>query len=163
MADLRYNDVMDSQSKHDRYERIAAQLQELFIKTADPTARMATTAALLKGKMEHFFWCGFYRLVDGDLTVGPYQGSLACLVLRKGTGVCWAVTNCGRTLRVDDVHQFPGHIACDSRSRSEVVVPLRNAAGEVAAVLDVDSDRLAAFDEGDERGLERIADLIGPV
>ncbi len=154
---------MEPQSKRARYDRICLQLEELFVKTADPVARMATAAALLSGKMEHFFWCGFYRLIGNQLTVGPYQGSLACLVLKQDTGVCWAAIRQQRTLRVDDVHRFPGHIACDSRSQSEVVVPLRDGSGAVSAVLDVDSDRLAAFDAEDERGLERIVALIGPV
>lgn len=151
---------MEHHVKEERYRRIQAQLEELFHKTPDPIARMATAAALLHHKMDTFFWCGFYRLVNGELTVGPYQGSLACLVLKKETGVCWAGITGGKTVIVRDVHQFPGHIACDSRSRSEIVVPLRDASGNIVAVLDVDSDKPASFDETDGSALERITALI---
>ena len=143
-----------------RYERIAVQLAELFGKTPDPTARMATAVALLHHKMPHFFWTGFYRLVDGDLVVGPYQGPLACQVLERDKGVCWAGVRRAAPVLVPDVREFPGHIACDARSQSEVVVPLRDASGRVVGVLDVDSDRRAAFSEADVAGLEKIVDMI---
>jgi L-methionine (R)-S-oxide reductase len=143
-----------------RYERIATQLAELFGRTADPTARMATAVALLHHKMPHFFWTGFYRLVDGDLVVGPYQGPVACQVLERGKGVCWAGVRREAPVLVPDVRVFPGHIACDARSRSEVVVPLRDASGRVVGVLDVDSEQLAAFGEADVAGLERIVAMI---
>ena len=151
---------MDAEKKRDRYERIRRQLAGLFEKTADPTARMATAAAVLHAKMPHFFWTGFYLLRDGELTVGPYQGSLACLVLKAHTGVCWAAVDRGESLVVDDVHAFPGHIACDSRSSSEVVVPVRGAGGEVIGVLDVDAETPAAFDAVDREGLEGIVAAI---
>lgn len=151
---------MDVVQKRERYARIRRQLADLFGKTADPTARMATAAAVLHAKMPHFFWTGFYLLRDGELTVGPYQGSLACLVLRAHTGVCWAAVDRGESVLVDDVHAFPGHIACDSRSRSEVVVPLRGAGGAVIGVLDVDAESPAAFDGADLEGLEAIVSVI---
>jgi L-methionine (R)-S-oxide reductase len=151
---------MDQLKKEGRYERLYAQLQELLTKTTDTTARMATVAAVLHHKMDYFFWCGFYRLVDGELTVGPYQGPLACQVLQKNTGVCWAGVNQAKTLIVPDVEKFPGHIACDSRSKSEIVVPLRNKQGAVNAVLDVDSTSLSSFDETDKEWLEKIVELI---
>ncbi|MBN2433558.1 MAG: GAF domain-containing protein [Acidobacteria bacterium] len=153
---------MKLRAKQDRYHRIYKQLQELLTRTADPVARMATIVALLHHKMEHFFWTGFYRLVNGELTVGPYQGPLACQVLARDQGVCWAGINREESLIVDDVEQFPGHIPCDARSRSEVVIPLRTADGTVVGVLDVDSDGLAAFDEVDRVGLERIVTLVFP-
>jgi GAF domain-containing protein len=143
-----------------RYQRICAQLGELLPKTANRTARMATIAALLHHKMPHFFWTGFYLLDEGELTVGPYQGSLACLVLDKGKGVCWAGVERRETVIVPDVHKFPGHIACDSRSRSEIVVPLFNAKKEVWGVLDVDSRSLDAFDHVDKEWLEKIVRMI---
>lgn len=143
-----------------RYQRICAQLGELLPKTANTTARMATIAALLHHKMPHFFWTGFYLLEKGELTVGPYQGSLACLVLEKGKGVCWAGVKRRETVIVPDVHKFPGHIACDSRSRSEIVVPLFNAKKEVWGVLDVDSRSLDAFDAVDKEWLEKIVRMI---
>ena len=143
-----------------RYARVEEQLRGLFGRTPDPTARMATAAALLHHKMTHFFWTGFYRLVDGVLTVGPYQGPLACQVLKPHTGVCWAGIDRGESVVVPDVHRFPGHIACDSRSQSEIVVPLRDASGAVVAVLDVDSDKLNSFSEVDREELEPIVAMI---
>ena len=143
-----------------RYVRIATQLEELYAKVTDPTSRMASAAALLHGKMPHFFWTGFYRLMDGDLLVGPYQGPLACMRLERGKGVCWAAVERGEPVLVPDVHAFPGHIACDARSKSEVVVPLKDGRGNVVAVLDVDADRLDAFGEVDVEGLSRICASI---
>jgi L-methionine (R)-S-oxide reductase len=151
---------MDKETKDGRYRRLLVQLEALMSKTADPLARMATIAALLFHKFDHFFWCGFYRLVEGELVVGPYQGPLACQVLARDRGVCWAGINQEKTIVVPDVRQFPGHIACDSRSLSEIVVPFRDSGGSVAGVLDVDSDRLAQFDEVDARQLELIVALL---
>ncbi|HNT27842.1 MAG TPA: GAF domain-containing protein [bacterium] len=153
---------MTRENKTAKYDRIVAQLEELYLKTPDPIARMATASALLKGKFKYFFWVGFYRLVGGELTVGPYQGALACQVLKKHTGVCWAAIDRGETVLVPDVEAFPGHIACDSRSRSEVVVPLRDRDGRIWAVLDVDSDELDSFDADDVAGLKKVAALIDP-
>jgi L-methionine (R)-S-oxide reductase len=147
-----------------RYERIAAQLDELFNRgpkaTDDPVARMATACALLHHKMPHFFWTGFYLLKDDRLVVGPYQGPLACAVLPGPEGVCWAGCRKGETVIVPDVHAFAGHVACDARSRSEIVVPVRDAEGRVVGVLDVDSAEPDAFGEADRIGLERIVSLI---
>jgi L-methionine (R)-S-oxide reductase len=151
---------MDKEQKLLRYERIRAQLAGLLGKTSDPQARMATVAALLFHKFDYYFWCGFYRLVDGDLVVGPYQGPLACQVLARERGVCREAIRRSETVVVPDVHQFPGHIACDSRSLSEIVVPVRDGSGAIIAVLDVDSDKLAQFDEADAEGLEKIVDLL---
>jgi len=151
---------MDPERKGGRYDRVAQQLRELFVSTRDPMARMATAAALLHAKMAGFFWTGWYLLNDGELTVGPYQGSLACLVLPAHQGVCWAGIDRGEAVIVPDVHVFPGHIACDSHSCSEIVVPLRDGSGAVVGVLDVDSERTAHFDEADREGLEAVAALI---
>lgn len=151
---------LDGEAKRRRYARITAQLEERFADTPDPVARMATAAALLHHKMADFFWTGFYLLRDGELTVGPYQGTLACLVLEAHKGVCWAGVDRGETVIVPDVHAFPGHIACDSRSNSEIVVPLRDDLDRVVGVLDVDSTRFANFDAVDGEWLERIVALI---
>ncbi|MBZ5589494.1 MAG: GAF domain-containing protein [Acidobacteriia bacterium] len=151
---------MEAQQKKARYARVAEQLKELFGATREPVARMATAASLLQAKMEGFFWVGWYLLRDGELTVGPYQGSLACLVLEAHTGVCWAGIDRNESVVAPDVHAFPGHIACDSRSRSEIVVPLRDGTGTVVGVLDVDSESLAHFDDVDREGLEAVAALI---
>lgn len=152
---------MDTKKKQGRYDRIYKQLQDLLTATEDKTAKMATIAAVLHHKMDYFFWTGFYLLRDGELTVGPYQGPVACQVLKKDTGVCWAGINGKKAMVVADVEQFPGHIACDSRSRSEIVIPLKNDIGEIYGVMDVDSKELASFDEVDRVNLERIVGLIG--
>ena len=144
----------------DRYRRIAEQLDELFEENDEPIARMATAVALLHHKMGHYFWTGFYRLVDGELRVGPYQGPLACAVLERHQGVCWAGIDRGETVLVPNVHEFQGHIVCDSRSNSEIVVPLRDSSGEIVGVLDVDSADLDAFSEVDRVGLERTVGMI---
>jgi len=151
---------MDSEKKAGRYGRIISQLAELFLKTTEPQARMCTAVAVLHHKMENFYWTGFYRLVDGELTVTTYQGSLACLVLKKHTGVCWAALDRAQTVIVDDVHQFPGHIACDSRSNSEIVIPVRDESGKICMVLDVDSAEFANFDQTDADYLEQICAMI---
>lgn len=150
---------MNEKQKAERYSRIAIQLEELFVKTTNPIARMATVVAVLHHKFDYFYWTGFYLLDGGALTVGPYQGSLACMVLRKDTGVCWAGINGQKSLIVANVHDFPGHIACDSRSQSEVVVPLLRS-GEIVGILDVDSKTLDSFSPADAEGLEKITALI---
>ncbi len=155
--------ALDARSKRERYRRVIEQLRALFDKTRDPIARMATAAALLHAKLPGHLWTGWYLLRDGALTVGPYQGPLACLVLPPHTGVCWAGIDRGEAVVVPDVHAFPGHIACDSRSRSEIVLPLRDARGEVVGVLDVDSARPARFDDVDREGLEAVAAMIHDV
>ena len=120
---------------------------------------MATVASMLASSFAHFFWTGFY-VVDPDkpaeLVVGPYQGTLGCLRIAFGRGVCGTAAATGQTQVVPDVHAFPGHIACDSRSASEIVVPVRDAAGQLIAVLDIDATEPSAFDEVDQDWLERI-------
>jgi len=151
---------MEKEKKFLSYDRIRTQLNGLLEKTTDPQAQMATIAALLYHKFDYYFWCGFYRLLDDDLVVGPYQGPLACQVLAKNKGICWEAVKRGETVVVADVRLFPGHIACDPRSLSEIVVPVRDIKGTIAAVLDVDSDILAQFDEADSEGLQGIVGLL---
>ena len=154
---------MDASTRlNQRYERIHSQLRELLPKSGDTVARMATTVALLHHKMPHFFWTGFYLLKEKRLVVGPYQGPVACQVLEGPEGVCWAGVLRKETVLVPDVHRFPGHVACDSRSNSEIVVPLFTEGGEVWAVLDVDSQRLNAFSEVDAAWLEKAVRMISP-
>ena len=143
-----------------RYQRIATQLADLFEKNNDPVARMATICALLHHKMPSFFWTGFYRLDGGKLVVGPYQGPLACAVLKGPEGVCWAAVRDNKSIIVPDVQAFPGHVACDARSQSEIVVPVRDLSGQIMAVLDVDADALDMFSETDRVGLEAITSLV---
>jgi GAF domain-containing protein len=150
---------MDKEKKEGRYQRLYNQIEQLLQKSPDQTAAMATIAAVLYHKMEYFFWCGFYRVDGQRLIVGPYQGPAACQVL-EGRGVCLAATEQNQTLVVPDVHKFPGHIACDSRSQSEIVVPVRDANGRIIAVLDVDSKELNSFDEIDAASLEQITALL---
>jgi L-methionine (R)-S-oxide reductase len=151
---------LEKQKKAGRYERLFVQLKELLTKSDDETARMATVSAVLFHKMEYFFWCGFYRLVDGELIIGTYQGPVACQVLKKNKGVCWKGINQEKTIIVPDVEKFPGHIACDSRSKSEIVIPLKNNKGKVTGVLDIDSKEINSFDEVDAKWLEKIIDLL---
>ena len=143
-----------------RYKRIKAQLIPLFEKVEDPVSRMASAVALLKNKFDYFYWIGFYRLIRNRLVVGPYQGTLACMELEKDTGVCWHGINTGQSVIVPDVNKFPGHIACDSRSKSEAVAPVKDRTENIVAILDVDSKEYNSFDEDDKAGLEMIADLI---
>ncbi len=152
--------MLNEESLKRRYERVYHQLQELLLKTENKAARMATVAALLHHKMPQFFWTGFYILTEGELIVGPYQGPLACQVLKKKKGVCWAGILQAKTIIIPDVHKFPGHIVCDSRSNSEIVVPLFNKEKEVWAVLDVDSRKLNTFSYIDKEWLEKIVKLI---
>jgi L-methionine (R)-S-oxide reductase len=143
-----------------RYDRVYIQLEELLNQTNNTITRMATIAALLHHKMQGFSWTGFYLLKDDKLTVGPYQGPLACQVLEKDKGVCWACINSNRSIIVPDVDAFPGHIACDSRTRSEIVVPIRNENGNIIGVLDIDSREPDHFKDEDLKSLERIVRLI---
>jgi GAF domain-containing protein len=143
-----------------KYDRIKKQIEELCAPIQNPMSRMATINAVLHNKMKTFFWTGFYLLTeDGELEVGPYQGELACLRLKKHTGVCWAGIDRKETIIVADVHQFDGHIACNSLSKSEIVIPLEKD-GEIIGVFDVDSDKANSFDKIDAKHLESIMKLI---
>jgi L-methionine (R)-S-oxide reductase len=154
-----FNDKTLSGSKAELYAQAAQEIAAVLDGEPNLTARMATVTSMLAATFDHYFWTGFY-LVDPDkpreMVVGPYQGTLGCLRIAFGRGVCGAAAETGRTQIVEDVHAFPGHIACDARSQSEVVVPVFNAAGALIGVFDVDSDRPAAFDAVDAQGLEAI-------
>jgi GAF domain-containing protein len=152
--------VVSDENKKGRYERIRAQLAELIAKTGEPAAHRATAAALLHHKVPGVSWTGFYMLRDGELVVDTYQGPVACLVLERHTGVCWAAIDRLETVLVPDVHAFPGHIACDSRSRSEIVVPVYGPDATPIGVLDVDSHLPDHFDETDRKGYESIIRLL---
>ena len=143
------------------YDTIHEQLTLVLDGITDPVAMMATMSAMLYHGFGHL-WVGFYRVVDGGrlLRVGPYQGTLGCLEIAFGRGVCGTAAATCRTVIVHDVDQFPGHIACDSRSRSEIVVPVVDAGGSLIAVLDIDSERLGAFDHDDAAGLERVVRMF---
>jgi len=154
-----FNDLTLSADKAARYRELALEVASVLEGEPNLTARMATVASMLANSFEHYFWTGFY-VVDPDrpqeLVVGPYQGTLGCLRIAFGRGVCGAAEATGQTQLVEDVHAFPGHIACDSRSLSEIVVPVMDAEGRLIAVFDVDSDQPAAFDAVDQSGIETI-------
>ncbi len=149
--------------KSARYAELEEEIAAVLDGETDRVARMATVASMLNDAFDHFFWTGFY-VVDpakGDeLVVGPYQGTLGCLRIAFGRGVCGAAAATRATQVVEDVHAFPGHIACDSRSASELVVPVFDAAGALIAVLDVDATEKAAFDAVDAEALERLTARI---
>ena len=142
-----------------RYAELAEEIASVLEGEPDRIARMATVASMLHDAFDTFFWTGFY-VVDAakgdELVVGPYQGTLGCLRIAFGRGVCGTAAATGQVQIVADVDAFPGHIACDSRSKSEIVLPVRDRDGRLIAVLDVDSDRPAAFDETDAEQLSRI-------
>ena len=144
--------------KEARYALLYEQIKSLLAGETDPVARMANVAAMIHFTF-HFFWTGFYRVVGEELVLGPFQGPLACMRIGYGRGVCGAAWREARTLVVPDVEQFPGHIACSSLSRSEIVVPIERD-GVIQGVLDIDSEELATFDEVDQVWLERIVALL---
>lgn len=149
------------QEKSTIYERVTQEIQATLEGETDLLAAMATLVCLLHQAFDTFFWTGFYRRVGPDkLLIGPYQGTLGCLHISFDRGVCGACARSQQTVIVPDVHQFPGHIACDPNSRSEIVVPVFDGQGALIAVLDVDSDRHNGFDEVDQRYLERIVSLL---
>jgi GAF domain-containing protein len=147
-------------NKEKLYQRIYRQLYELLQKTEDIDARMATVSAVLHYKLGRVLWTGFYSLKQDDLLVKTYQGPLACQALKKNTGVCWTAVNKKKTIIVPDVHQFEGHIACDPRAKSEIVVPVRDNYSLIVGVLDIDSKVLNRFDETDAVELGKITELL---
>ena len=152
---------MDKTKKEKRYQRLHKQIWDLIIKSSNnPLSNMATINAVLYHKMETFFWCGFYLFQEDKLQVGPYQGALACINLPAGTGVCQAAVSQRKTLVVSDVEAFPGHIACDGRAKSEIVIPVYDKEGIIRGVLDVDSTSLDSFDDVDATELEKIVRLV---
>lgn len=152
--------MLSKEKKTERYKRLYKQLEQLIVRSPTFNARLATINAVLYHKMPYFFWIGFYFLSDHKLTIGPYQGPLACQELEYPKGVCWKSVLDNECIIVENVHEFPDHIACDSRSKSEIVVPIQNENKEIIGVLDVDSDQLSAFDETDEEGLKKIISLL---
>jgi GAF domain-containing protein len=143
--------------KPDAYAQLVEQVDAVLAGIDDPVAAMATVSCLVHHAFGHL-WTGFYRVVEPDrlLRVGPYQGTLGCLEIAFGRGVCGTAAAERRTVVVEDVHAFAGHIACDARSRSEIVVPVTDRSGALVAVFDVDSEHPATFDDDDRRGLERL-------
>jgi GAF domain-containing protein len=150
--------VIEADSKPEFYEELAAEVRGLLAGERDVVANAANLSAQLFLMLPAVNWVGFYFMRDGELVVGPFQGKPACVRIAVGSGVCGTAVAQRRTMLVTDVHAFPGHIACDAASRSELVIPLIKQ-GEVLGVLDLDSPDLARFDQDDQRGLERIVQI----
>ncbi len=141
------------------YDLLARQVQALLEGETDPIANMANVAAHLYHTMENVNWVGFYRFEQGELILGPFQGKVACVRIALGSGVCGTAAQKRETLVVPDVHRFPGHIACDSASNSEIVIPLIKN-DRLLGVLDVDSPEFNRFDEEDRKGLEKVVQIF---
>ena len=148
--------------KEEKYSLLTEQIKSLTEGETDAIAVMANVCAAIQPEMG-FFWTGFYRVVGNELLLGPFQGPVACMHIPYGKGVCGSAWKQRETIVVPDVEQFPGHIACSSLSRSEIVVPLFSDSGDVTAVLDIDSKELATFDDTDRRYLETICGLIASI
>lgn len=147
-------------SKAELYRTLAQQVQALTNGESDPIANMANCAALIFNSVPDLNWAGFYLQKDGELVLGPFQGQPACVRIVIGKGVCGTAAKTRTTLRVSDVTKFDGHIACDSNSRSEIVVPIINGDSQLLGVLDVDSPELDRFDAEDEEGMKAIAAIM---
>ena len=146
-------------SKEEKYQELAANVKAIIEGETDMIAIMSNIAAEIHQTMK-FWWTGFYRVKDGELILGPFQGPIACMHIAYGRGVCGTAWKKEKTIIVPDVEQFPGHIACSSQSRSEIVVPVFDKDNKVIAVLDIDSEHLSTFDETDQKYLEEICQAI---
>ena len=152
---------VSSGSKTELYRDLLAALDAVTADEPDPIANMANAAALLFEYLPELNWAGFYRLIGDELVLGPFQGKTACIRIAIGKGVCGTAAETRETQLVEDVHAFPGHIACDSASESELVVPIV-VQGRLVGVLDLDSPRRGRFDAGDAAGCEMLVKLLGP-
>jgi len=146
-------------SKEENYQELVANVKAIIEGETDMIAVMSNIAAEIHQTMK-FWWTGFYRVKDGELILGPFQGPIACMHIAYGRGVCGTAWKREETIIVPDVEQFPGHIACSSESRSEIVVPVFDKEKKVIAVLDIDSEHLATFDETDKKYLEEICQAM---
>ena len=146
-------------TKKEKYEELLPQIKSLLEGEKDVISNMGNICAALKFGM-NFFWVGFYLVKDNQLVLGPFQGPVACTRIHKGKGVCGTSWERGEVIIVEDVDQFPGHIACSSLSKSEIVLPLYNANKEIVGVLDVDSEEYSTFDKMDEDFLMKILALV---
>ena len=154
---------MSPEDKKARYQEVAKEIAAVIDGERNLVARMATVSNILHHAFDHFFWTGFYVVdpdKDEELVVGPYQGTMGCLRIPFGKGVCGVAAATGEVQIVEDVHAFPGHIACDANSASEIVLPVRDSAGRLIAVFDVDSDRKSMFDAIDRDGLAPILETV---
>ncbi len=145
--------------KAEFYAQLNAQIRAIIANETDLIANMANISALLFQQLTAVNWAGFYRVVENELVLGPFQGNVACIRIPMGKGVCGTAALTNTTQRIGDVHQFSGHIACDAASNAEIVIPVRKQ-GKVIAVLDIDSVEFDRFDEEDQQGLEAIVKLL---
>jgi GAF domain-containing protein len=146
-------------SKPEMYELLKKQLAALMEGETHPLSHLSNMAALLNGALQDINWVGFYLMTDGDLLLGPFQGKPACIRIPVGKGVCGTAVAHNKTQLVEDVHQFPGHIACDGASNSEIVIPIR-VNGTIVGVLDIDSPLFSRFDMQDQKGLEEMVIML---
>ena len=158
-----YDFTIAAADKPTLYRDLAAALESLVAGEPDPIANMANASALIMESLPDLNWAGFYRNVGGELVLGPFQGRAACIRIPFGRGVCGAAAQTLQVQRVEDVHAFPGHIACDAASASELVVPIVGADGELLAVLDLDSPSKARFDAEDEVGCVALCEMLARV
>lgn len=154
-----FNVEMYQGKKENNYELVKKQLLALIEDETNRIANLSNAAALLNQFLDEINWVGFYLYEEGQLILGPFQGLPACVRIPMGRGVCGTSAATEKTLRIDDVHQFPGHIACDAASRSEIVIPLMKD-GKLIGVLDIDSPVTGRFDEMDQQGLEKFAEIL---
>jgi len=158
-----YDFKIEAADKATMYRDLLSALEGLTASEPDPIANMANAAALVWESLPGLNWAGFYRNVDGELVLGPFQGRPACIRIPFGQGVCGAAAESLQVQRVEDVHAFPGHIACDAASASELVVPILDQDGKLIAVLDLDSPTPARFTEEDEAGCLALCEVLGKV
>lgn len=151
--------IFADMTKETQYSELLEEIRSVIQDEKDTVACMANVAALIHERFG-FWWTGFYRVIDNELVLGPFQGPVACTRIRKGRGVCGTSWNEGRTIVVPNVHEFPGHIACSSLSNSEIVVPVFDESRNITGVLDIDSREFSTFDETDAKWLENICVLI---
>lgn len=153
--------IDSSSSKEEKYATLLPQIDAVIDGEPDIIANMANVASMIQETF-NFWWTGFYRVIGEQLVLGPFQGPMACTRIKFGRGVCGSAWKEEKTLVVPDVDAFPGHIACSSASRSEIVVPIK-VEGKVVGVLDIDSENLSTFDETDQKWLEKVTDLLAAV
>jgi len=158
-----YDFKIAAADKETLYRDLASALEGIIAGEPDPIANMANAIALIWETLPDLNWAGFYRNVSGELVVGPFQGRPACIRIPFGQGVCGTAAATLQVQRIDDVHAFPGHIACDAASNSELVVPIVGEDGKLIAVLDLDSPKTARFNEEDEAGGVRLAEILAKV
>jgi L-methionine (R)-S-oxide reductase len=159
LQDMAEDLIITGKTKKEKYHSLIVQIKSLIDGESDLIANLANICAALKYGM-NFFWVGFYLVKENELVLGPFQGPVACTRIKKGKGVCGKSWENSKTIIVEDVDKFPGHIACSSLSKSEIVIPIFNDQKEIIGVLDVDDDKYATFDEVDAENLQTVLELI---